>query len=178
MSAAQPAKAQESRSTMQTMASAPVTISAGGEPGPGVQAAAPTTPPAPINSASLTTGGLLVGTASAAGSGVTVIASGESPASSAPAPAAAATSAASSPAPSSAPAEAASSSPSAPISTSVAAQSQVAANAPPQPTIVGSSNAAAPPSAPFDINTVALQSRVTVNLGRRVAKPTQMGAWW
>jgi hypothetical protein len=32
---------------------------------------------------------------------------------------------------------------------------------------------------PFDISTVALQSRVTVNLGRRLAKPTEVKrGWW
>jgi hypothetical protein len=31
---------------------------------------------------------------------------------------------------------------------------------------------------PFDISTVALQSRVTVNLGRRLVKPTEAARRW
>jgi hypothetical protein len=64
----------------------------------------------------------------------------------------------------------------APVATSVPAQSQVAG-----PTTV------APPSvtaslqqnqAPFDLSTIALQSRVTVNLGKREAQPTQKRRDW
>jgi hypothetical protein len=75
-----------------------------------------------------------------------------------------------------APASSATSSSSTPqATTSAVAQSQVAANAP-APTAVRDSSAQ---PLPFDISTVALQSRVTVNLGRRLAKPTEVKrGWW
>ncbi|OAL55809.1 hypothetical protein IQ07DRAFT_178710 [Pyrenochaeta sp. DS3sAY3a] len=136
--------------TLQTVASA-ITISAGGEVPPGLQQASSSSTSVSIDSATLTTDGLLAGsTTSAAGAGVTMVASGNGAITA-----------------------------EAPATTSVGLQSQLAADAPPIPTAGGNTATLQQNRLPFDINTVDLQSRVTVNLGRRLAKPTEAKRrWW
>jgi hypothetical protein len=69
---------------------------------------------------------------------------------------------------------------------SVPVQSQIQGNsgaqttvAPPPPPPPESTASLQQNQLPFDINTIALVSRVTVNLGRREAEPTQRKrGWW
>jgi hypothetical protein len=67
-------------------------------------------------------------------------------------------------------------------STSAVAQSQVATDAPVPTPVPGTTAAGAEEQVtglPFDINTLSLQSRVTVDLGRRLVQPTEVKrGWW
>ena len=141
-------------STLQTVASGTVTVIAGGDPPAGVTAAAESSNPPPlIDSATLTTNGLIAtAPVGAPGNAVTIIMSGSGTAASpggsfAPIPPKVEVSTG------------------APSSTAPAElQSQVELPVP-----ISTQQA---DQLPFDISTIVLQSRVTVNLGRREAMPT------